>query len=141
MKENYSQHESTDREFKSYQAWKGRLIYIIEDFLKLTENSKKIRSGDILVLESLKTSIIKEKIKIAFVGEFSRGKSEIINAILFSNGKGRILKSSVGQTTMCPLEINSGNNSTDEYLEVLPIETKKSDILLKTLMNKKKLLV
>lgn len=137
MKENYCQHESTDREFKSFQAWKGRLIYIIEDFLKLTENSKKIRSGDILILESLKTSIINEKLKIAFVGEFSRGKSEIINAILFSNGKGRILKSSVGQTTMCPLEINSSNNSTDEYLEVLPIETKKSDILLKTLMNKK----
>ncbi len=42
---------------------------------------------------------------VAFVAEFSRGKSELINAIFFADYGQRILPSSAGRTTMCPTEL------------------------------------
>jgi hypothetical protein len=42
---------------------------------------------------------------VAFVAEFSRGKSELINAIFFAGYGSRILPSSAGRTTMCPTEL------------------------------------
>ena len=44
---------------------------------------------------------------LAFLAEFSRGKSELINALFFSDFKERLLPSDVGRTTMCPTEIFS----------------------------------
>src|SRR5574338_799716 len=46
-----------------------------------------------------------DKLVVAFVAEFSRGKSELINAIFFSDFGNRILPSSAGRTTMCPTEL------------------------------------
>ena len=46
-----------------------------------------------------------DKLTIAFVAEFSRGKSELINALFFAGYGKRILPSSAGRTTMCPTEL------------------------------------
>jgi hypothetical protein len=46
-----------------------------------------------------------DKLNVAFVAEFSRGKSELINAIFFAGYKQRLLPSSAGRTTMCPTEL------------------------------------
>jgi predicted GTPase len=45
-----------------------------------------------------------DKLSVAFVAEFSRGKSELINAIFAEYGQ-RILPSAAGRTTMCPTEL------------------------------------
>ena len=45
---------------------------------------------------------------LGFLAEYSRGKSELINALFFSSFKERLLPSDVGRTTMCPL--TSGAN-------------------------------
>jgi Dynamin family len=56
-------------------------------------------------LRSLEREIDDEKVVVAFVAEFSRGKSELINAIFFANYGRRILPATAGRTTMCPSEL------------------------------------
>ena len=47
-----------------------------------------------------------DKLVVAFVAEFSRGKSELINAIFFADTGRRILPATPGRTTMCPVELS-----------------------------------
>ena len=64
-----------------------------------------------------------EKLTVAFVAEFSRGKSELINALFFAQDGGRLMPASAGRTTMCPVELAY---TPDEPvgLALLPIETR-----------------
>lgn len=64
-----------------------------------------------------------DKLVIAFVAEFSRGKSELINAIFFAEYGRRILPSSAGRTTMCPTELMY-DESLPPCIRALPIETR-----------------
>lgn len=66
-------------------------------------------------------------ITLAFVGELSRGKTELINALFFADYGVRVLPSSVGRTTMCPTEIFYDRGENKAYLKLLPIETRASD--------------
>ncbi len=56
-------------------------------------------------LESLRQRLSTDRLSVAFVAEFSRGKSELINAIFFGDTGRRILPATPGRTTMCPVEI------------------------------------
>ena len=58
-----------------------------------------------LRLQYLLERLQDDKLTVAFVAEFSRGKSELINAIFFGDHGDRILPSSAGRTTMCPTEL------------------------------------
>lgn len=64
-----------------------------------------------------------DKVTVAFVGEFSRGKSELINAVFFAEYGRRIMPASAGRTTMCPTEL-SHDASLPPCLRLLPIETR-----------------
>ena len=68
--------------------------------------------------------IKKDEIKLAFVGEFSRGKTELINALFFSQYGVRILPSGGGRTTMCPTELFYDHKEDRNYIRLLPIETR-----------------
>jgi len=64
-----------------------------------------------------------DKVTVAFVAEFSRGKSELINALFFAGYGRRIMPASAGRTTMCPTELrfDAGSSPT---LRLLPIESR-----------------
>jgi replication fork clamp-binding protein CrfC len=64
-----------------------------------------------------------DKVMVAFVAEFSRGKSELINAIFFAGYKRRIMPASAGRTTMCPTELGY-DSEVPPCLRLLPIETR-----------------
>src|SRR5208282_1395462 len=64
-----------------------------------------------------------DRLSIAFVAEFSRGKSELINAIFFADYGQRILPSSAGRTTMCPTELLY-DETLPPSIRLLPIETR-----------------
>jgi hypothetical protein len=64
-----------------------------------------------------------DKLVLAFVAEFSRGKSELINAIFFAEQGARILPASPGRTTMCPVELGYEPGEAP-MLALLPIETR-----------------
>jgi hypothetical protein len=57
------------------------------------------------------------------VAEFSRGKSELINAIFFADYGQRIVPSSPGRTTMCPTEL-AYDPQQAACIRLLPIETR-----------------
>ncbi len=67
--------------------------------------------------------LAEEKITIAIVAEFSRGKSELINAIFFADFGRRLLPSGAGTTTMCPTEL-LWDEKYEPGLRLLPIETR-----------------
>ena len=81
-------------------------------------------SGDIA--ESLRLRLLSDKLVVAFVAEFSRGKSELINAIFFADTGRRILPATPGRTTMCPVELG-WDAAHKPVLDLLPIETRREN--------------
>ena len=75
------------------------------------------------LLESLRQRLASEKLIVAFVAEFSRGKSELINAIFFADTGRRVLPATPGRTTMCPVELGYEKGEPPQ-LALLPIETR-----------------
>lgn len=75
-------------------------------------------------LFKLQDSLREEYLTIGFVGEFSRGKTELINALFFAEYGQRILPSEAGRTTMCPTELFYDKKENRPYLRLLPIETR-----------------
>lgn len=69
-----------------------------------------------------------DRILLAFVGEFSRGKSELINAILGKHYGQRLLPTRIGRTTMCPTELFYDATATGAYIKLLPIQTRAGGI-------------
>jgi hypothetical protein len=74
-------------------------------------------------LRRLEQQVRADKVTVAFVAEFSRGKSELINAIFFAGYKRRIMPASAGRTTMCPTELG-WDAELPPCLRLLPIETR-----------------
>jgi GTP-binding protein EngB required for normal cell division len=66
-----------------------------------------------------------ERLTIAFVGEHSRGKSELINAMFFAELGARLLPTAHGRAIQCPTEI-AWNPARPPSLRLLPIETRES---------------
>ncbi len=74
-------------------------------------------------LRRLESQVRADKVMVAFVAEFSRGKSELINAIFFAGYGRRIMPASAGRTTMCPTELGY-DSDVPPCLRLLPIETR-----------------
>jgi hypothetical protein len=74
-------------------------------------------------LQRLEEQVRSDKVMVAFVAEFSRGKSELINAIFFADYGRRIMPASAGRTTMCPTELGY-EADVPPCLRLLPIETR-----------------
>ena len=80
------------------------------------------RSTDALIT-ALRERVANDKVVVAFVAEFSRGKSELINAIFFADTGRRVLPATPGRTTMCPVELASAPGQPAS-IALLPIETR-----------------
>jgi hypothetical protein len=74
-------------------------------------------------LQRLESQVRSDKVMVAFVAEFSRGKSELINALFFASYGRRIMPASAGRTTMCPTELGY-DADVPPCLRLLPIETR-----------------
>jgi hypothetical protein len=96
---------------------------------QLRDLARELREQDMLdetigdQLDGLRDRLASEKLVVAFVAEFSRGKSELINAIFFSDAGRRIMPASPGRTTMCPVELG-WDADEPPGLALLPIETR-----------------
>ena len=77
--------------------------------------------------------LVEDELTIAFVGEYSRGKTELINALFFSDFGQRMLPSQAGRTTMCPTELFFDRIRQENYLLLLPIETRVGELSLQQL--------
>ncbi len=110
---------------EAYSAWREMLASAIAE-LRTWVRSQDL--GDTQAdqrLEHVLSLLRDDKLYVAFVAEFSRGKSELINAIFFAHFGARVLPSSAGRTTMCPTELLY-EPGTPAVLKLLPIETRKT---------------
>ena len=117
--------QKIDHHFDAYSAWRSTLFQAITDFRAWLHTQEL---GDVQLdqrLDQILTTLRDDKLYIAFVAEFSRGKSELINAIFFASFGSRVLPSSAGRTTMCPTELQYEADSPPT-LRLLPIETRKT---------------
>jgi Dynamin family len=107
-------------------AWRESLSESLRVYNVWLDDSKL---GDPAIssrLARMQARLATDKLVIAFVAEFSRGKSELINALFFSTYGRRILPSSAGRTTMCPTELGYDTNQAPS-IRLLPIETRAED--------------
>lgn len=114
-----------EQHLEDYSNWRKQLHNAIDD---LRDWLKDQDLGDARVdqrLQQVMSTLKDDKLYVAFVAEFSRGKSELINAIFFANFGQRILPSAAGRTTMCPTELQYESGSKP-CLRLLPIETRKN---------------
>ena len=110
-------------QFSAYSRWRssaGESVARLRTWL--ARNDVGDAQSD-LRLQYLLDRLHDDKLTVAFVAEFSRGKSELINAIFFGDHGDRILPSSAGRTTMCPTELQWNKGAKPE-LRLLPIRTR-----------------
>ena len=112
--------------FEAYSDWRRRLsagISGLHEWLTLQDLADA--QAD-LNIQHLLERLHQDKLVVAFVAEFSRGKSELISAIFFADFGQRLLPSSAGRTTMCPTELLY-DPTRPPSIRLLPIETRVRD--------------
>ena len=109
--------------FQEYSTWRFQLTRAIEGYRTWLRGTQLLdREGEARIARLI-TQLGEDRLTIAFVAEFSRGKSELINAIFFADYGKRILPSSAGRTTMCPTELMY-DETLPPSIRLLPIETR-----------------
>src|SRR5512139_2990820 len=110
-------------EFDHYSAWRDAVRLRVETLRDWLNAQELADAESDLHLDQLLGRLQEDTLNVAFVAEFSRGKSELINAIFFSDYRQRVLPSSAGRTTMCPTELFFEAGSAPS-IKLLPIQTK-----------------
>ena len=109
--------------FEEYSAWRDGLSAEVRALREWLEGAQLLEGEIGNRLGGAVDRLAEDRLMIAFVAEFSRGKSELINAIFFANYGKRILPSSAGRTTMCPTELMY-DETLPPSIRGLPIETR-----------------
>jgi hypothetical protein len=110
----------------AYSLWRETLIATIDRYIDWLTLAEVLDASQQLRLYDIKDILKKDRLVLAFLAEFSRGKTETINALFFSDFNQRLLPSEPGRTTMCPNEIFWDANE-EPCIKLLPIESRDSD--------------
>jgi len=119
--------DSLNQRLKDYQNWRERLAETIHNFHTWLDEHKLASPEQELRLFEAVDALRKDQLTIAFVAEFSRGKTELINALFFSEYGQRLLPSEAGRTTMCPTELFYDHSTDRTYIRLLPIESRRDE--------------
>ena len=114
---------SFNEQFDLHGHWRREFSLRLRLLSEWMKDHELLDAGVEERLQRLENQVRSDKVMVAFVGEFSRGKSELINAIFFAGYGRRIMPASAGRTTMCPTEM--GYDATvPPCLRLLPIESR-----------------
>lgn len=114
------------QQIADFQQWRDQLSQTIGEYRQWLEDTGSSDSLQDLRLFDMMETLRKDHLVLAFVAEFSRGKTETINALFFADYNQRLLPSEAGRTTMCPTEI-FWDEREEPCIRLLPIETRKRD--------------
>ena len=109
--------------FAQYGAWRDDLARAVVELRQWLQENRLLDGEGARRLGVVLDRLDEDKLVVAVVAEFSRGKSELINAIFFADCGRRILPTSAGRTTMCPTELMY-DDSLPACIRALPIETR-----------------
>ena len=104
-------------------AWRGDAARQVANFQQTLGQHELLDDSLAQVLGTMRQRLASEQLVVAFVAEFSRGKSELINAIFFADTGRRMLPATPGRTTMCPVELGH-DDGLPPLLSLLPIESR-----------------
>jgi hypothetical protein len=120
--------EQFTEQLEAYNRWKTDISKQIEAYRNwLEEHDMSSPEDDLRLFETIE-ALKTDHVTIAVAAEFSRGKTELINAIFFADYQRRLLPSSAGRTTMCPTELFYDDKADAPYIRMLPIETRLEDM-------------
>jgi hypothetical protein len=114
---------SFNEQFDQHGNWRREFALRLKLLSEWLKDHELLDSAVEERLRRLENQMRSDKVMVAFVAEFSRGKSELINAIFFAGYKRRIMPASAGRTTMCPTELGY-DAGIPPCLRLLPIETR-----------------
>ncbi|MEP7157532.1 MAG: dynamin family protein [Betaproteobacteria bacterium] len=123
-----------ETEIARYNDWREGLTRAVHDYHDWLERTNQLDVQQSIRFYDLLETLNRGRLMLAFLAEFSRGKSELINALFFSSFKERLLPSDVGRTTMCPTELFHDPNE-EPYLKLLSVETRYRDESISQLKN------
>src|SRR5512143_2660678 len=126
------------RRIDDLAAWRAALDRGAAGFARFLNEHELVDEPDLAVLTALRERLSGEKLVLAFVAEFSRGKSELINAIFFADAGRRVLPATPGRTTMCPVEL-SWDAEQPPGVSLLPIDSRLKALSLAELRDKPEL--
>jgi len=111
------------QDLQQYGAWRAQVAASLESHGGALRQAGLIDAAGEQILERALGRLRDDRLAVAFVAEFSRGKTELINALFFADYGQRILPSSAGRTTMCPTEL-LWDPLHPPCLRLLPIATR-----------------
>ena len=114
---------SFNQELDEHGVWRKQFALRLKLMSEWLSDHELLEAGVRERLDQLHAQVKNDKIMVAFVAEFSRGKSELINAVFFAGYGRRIMPASAGRTTMCPTELGY-DAEVPPCLRLLPIETR-----------------
>ena len=114
---------SFNEQLDQHGAWRRELALRLKLLSAWMKEHALMDAGVEARLRRLEDQMRSDKVMVAFVAEFSRGKSELINAVFFAGYGRRIMPASAGRTTMCPTELGY-DAGVPPSLRLLPIESR-----------------
>ena len=114
---------SFNEQFDQHGAWRREFAFNLKTLAEWIRDHDLMNAAVEERLHLLESQVRADKVMVAFVAEFSRGKSELINAIFFAGYGRRIMPATAGRTTMCPTELGY-DADVPPCLRLLPIESR-----------------
>jgi hypothetical protein len=118
-------------------GWRTTLARRLDEASNFLADHELVDAQAASQVAALRERLANEKLVVAFVAEFSRGKSELINAIFFGDTGRRVLPATPGRTTMCPVEL-AWDADESAALLLLPIETRLDGLSLAELRSQRR---
>ena len=108
-----------------FLSWRDALEGQVEAFHRMLVQNDQFDSNIEVKLKELLERVRNQRLTIAFVAEAGRGKSELINALFFSENGARLLPSGPARSTLCVTELRY-DRGWPPCVRLLPIETRES---------------
>jgi GTPase SAR1 family protein len=115
-------HEPLARRISQFNAWKKSIGNEITRYSMWLHARDRDPQRQQRLQHALRMFAV-ERLRLVIVGEFSRGKTELINALLARQAQARLFPVRVGRTTMCPVELFY-DEQFPPYLKLLPIDSR-----------------
>ncbi|MFA6162720.1 MAG: dynamin family protein [Methylobacter sp.] len=116
-------------QMREYSLWREKRIQAIDMYHQWSNRYGMNDAHSTDTILNILNGLQSDKVTLAFVGEFSRGKTELINALFFAETGLRLLPSSPGRTTMSPTELFHDEEG-GSYIRLLNIESRLEDVSL-----------
>ncbi|MDJ0741406.1 MAG: dynamin family protein [Gammaproteobacteria bacterium] len=120
------------RQLGALRAWQTSQVRLLQRLQSWLQRHGLATTQAQRAIGSAIDALHDERLTVAVAGEFSRGKTELLNALFFADLGCRLLPTDAGRTTMCPTEI-AYTPDVPPQLRLLPIETRAEAVALSAL--------